>query len=125
MNVMDIVRNLGVQLPLAVVYLLGLVLAISQMQRLPRVAAPAGGGFGLLLVLMLVRPIVTSLIFRVLQNDPQTISIAMTVLGFFFNLLEAGCMGAIAYAIFADRPEAQLKMPGQAGGGPQPWTQGR
>jgi hypothetical protein len=95
-------------LPLVVVYVLGLAFALMQMQRLPRVAAAAGGGFGALLLLLMVRPMFTSVIFRALRRDPDSLSVLMTLTGFVFTLLTAVAMGAVAFAIFVDRPEVQL-----------------
>ena len=115
-------------LPLAVVYVLGLAMALMQIQRLPRVAAAAGGGFGGLLILLILRPVVDQLIFAMLRSDGQSISLLLTVTGLVFNVLSAIAMGAIAFAIFADRAEVQLTFPGSRPGPPfpgqQPWNQG-
>jgi len=99
-------------LPLVVVYVLGLAMALMQIQRLPRVAAAAGGGFGGLLILLILKPVVDQLIFAMLRSDGQSISVLLTVTGLIFNVLSAIAMGAIAFAIFADRPEVQLPFPG-------------
>ena len=112
-------------LPLAVVYVLGLVMALMQLQRLPRVAAAAGGGFGGLLLILVLRPAVDQLIYAVLRSDGQSISVMLTLTGLLFNLLSAVATGAIAFAVFADRPEVQLPFPGAKPPGPQPWNAGR
>ena len=110
-------------LPLAVVYVLGLVMALMQMQRLPRVAAAAGGGFGALLLILMVQPLVSTLIYAAFRSDGQTISVLHTLSDFVFNLFKAMAIGAIGYAIFADRPEVQLPISGQKLPSPQPWGQ--
>lgn len=110
-------------LPLAVVYVLGVVMALLQMQRLPRVAAAAGGGFGALLLILMVQPLLSTLIYAAFRSDGQTISVLHTLSDFVFNLLKAIAIGAIGYAVFADRPEVQLPIPGQKPPGPQPWGQ--
>ena len=112
-------------LPLAVVYVLGFAMALFQYRRLPRVAAAAGGGFGALLLMLMLRPAVDSLIFAILRSDGQSISVMLTLTGLVFNLLSAVAMGAITFAIFADRPEVQLPFPGQPTAGSQPWNPGR
>ena len=124
-------------LPLVVVYVLGLAMALMQIQRLPRVAAAAGGGFGGLLILLILKPVVDQLIFAMLRSDSvgglrsdgQSISVLLTVTGLLFNVLSAIAMGAIGFAIFADRPEVQLPFPSSRPPGPtfpgqQPWNQG-
>ena len=68
-------------LPLAVVYVLGFALALFQYRRLPRVAAAAGGGFGALLIMLMLRPAVDSLIFAILRSDGQSISVMLTLTG--------------------------------------------
>ena len=111
-------------LPLAIVYVFGLVLALLQMQRLPRMATAAGGGFGLLLLLMFVEPLFSTLVYGIFRSDGQAISVTMTITGFFFSVLKAVGSGAIVYAIFVDRPEVQLPIPlgGQPRPGQQPWN---
>jgi hypothetical protein len=42
--------------------------------------------------------------------------VLLTLSSFMFNLLGAVAMGAIGYAVFADRPEVQL--PGRPAAGP-------
>lgn len=111
-------------LPLVVVYVLGLAMALMQLQRLPRVAAAAGGGFGGLLVILMLRPVVDQMIYAALRSDGQSISVLLTLTGLIFNVLSAIAMGAIAYAIFVDRAEVQLAFPGPKPPGPQPWNQG-
>ena len=121
-------------LPLVVVYVLGLAMALMQLQRLPRVAAAAGGGFGGLLVILMLHPVVDQLIYAALRSDGQSISVLLTLSNLIFNVLSAVATGAIAYAIFVDRPEVQLplpgsrspgaQLPGQQFPGQQPWNQG-
>jgi hypothetical protein len=109
-------------LPLVIVYVFGLVLALLQMQRLPRMATAAGGGFALLLLLMLVRPLFDSLVYGIFGSDGQAISVTMTIVSFFFSVLEAVASGAIVYAIFVERPEVQLPIGGPPRPSQQPWN---
>jgi hypothetical protein len=74
---------------------------------------------------MLVRPVATSIVVRLLQGHGESISIALTFVAFLFNVVEASCLGGIAYAIFADRPEAGLNLPGKAAAGMPTWNAGR
>lgn len=112
-------------LPLAVVYILGLAMASMQFQRLPRVAAAAAGGFGGLLLILFLQPAVNSLIIAALRSDGRSISILLTLTGLVFSVLSALAMGAIAFSIFADRPEVQLPFSGTKHSGPPTWNQGQ
>jgi len=107
MSATSIIRDWAVQSPVVIVYLLGIVLALIQIQRWPRVSMAAVGGLMVLVLMVLVRPIVSYLINRGMSNSVSgsQISMAFAISGFFFNVIEAAAMGAIIYAIFAERPQ--------------------
>jgi cytosine/uracil/thiamine/allantoin permease len=107
MSATSIIRDWAVQSPAVIVYLLGIVLALIQIQRWPRVSMAAVGGLMVLVLMVLVRPIVSYLIIRGMSNSVSgsQISMAFAISGFFFNVIEAAAMGAIIYAIFAERPQ--------------------
>jgi hypothetical protein len=119
MQMTTIVRDLGVALPLLLVYVLGLCVALSQISTRPRVAAAAGTAFALLLLMQLVRPVVYAVLTRTINEfgpGPQ-IGLIYAGIGLMFNLVAAAGIAGLLFAIFADRP-ATAQQPTHA-----PWPQ--
>lgn len=109
MSLSSVLQQYVVSLPLLVVYALGLALALSQISRLPRMALAAGGAFAMLLLMTLVRPLVYGLMARLMQDFAGSgMSMGYTLLNLLMSLIEAAAMGALIYAIFADRPQSGL-----------------
>ncbi len=117
MSATSIIRDWAVQSPVAIVYLLGIVLALMQIQRWPRASIAAAGGLMMLVFTVLVRPIVSYLIIRGMSNSGSgsQISMAFAISGFLFNIIEAVAMGAIIYAVFADRQQVASGTPLRTG----------
>lgn len=109
MSLSSVVQNFVVALPLLVIYVLGLGLALSQISRLPRVALAAGGAFAVLLIMTLGRPLVYWLMGKLMQNlAGPGMGMGYTLVSLVFALIEAAAMGALIYALFADRPQTGL-----------------
>ena len=99
-----IIRDFGLQSPMALVYLAGLVYALTNLSRVQRPSIIAGGGLAALLLLMVIRTIANSIIGRTI-GYPNAIMVP-GVMHFFFNIIQAAAIGAVIYAVFADRPAA-------------------
>ena len=111
MSLSNVLQQFVVALPLLVVYVLGLGLALSQISRLPRVALAAGGAFAILLLMTLMRPLVYWLVGKLMQDFAGPgMGLGYTLVNLVFALIEAAAMGALIYAIFADRPQTGLPM---------------
>lgn len=108
MTIASLLRDIALQFPTALVYLAGLILALMLFGRLPRVALAAAGGFGLLLLLVLVRPLIYFAVNQAFRagGNYENATVVFGVVGFFCNLLEATAMAPLLYAIFAPRPAA-------------------
>jgi hypothetical protein len=106
-----ILTNLGVQFPTIAVCFLGLVLALMQMQRQPRVASMVAAALGFLLFVSLVQsllqPVINNIILREMGRvgmNVQSHSLMFSGVAFGFNVLRAIAFGVLAYAAFVDRP---------------------
>ena len=99
-----IIRDLGLQSPIALVYLAGLIFALTNLSRVQRPSIIAAGGLAVLLLSMVIRTIANSIIGRAI-GYPHAIMV-LGVMHFFFNLIHAAAIGAVIYAVFADRPAA-------------------
>jgi hypothetical protein len=109
MSLSSVLQQFVVSLPLLVVYVLGLGLAVSQISRLPRVALAAGGSFAVLLMMTLVRPLLYWLMAKLMQDvGGPGLDFGYILMNLVLTLLEAAAMGALIYAIFADRPQTGL-----------------
>jgi hypothetical protein len=96
-----IIRELAIQLPVALVYLVGLVFALMYLSRAPRPAMAAAGGLAVLLLSLVVAPLITQVVLRSGVVEPM---LALGVVGFLRSLVYAAAFAAILYAVFADRP---------------------
>jgi hypothetical protein len=101
---LTIVRDLGLQTPIALVYLAGLVFALTNLSRVQRPSIIAGGGLAVLLLLIVIRTIANSIIGRAV-GYPDAIMV-LGLVHFFLNIIQAAAIGALIYAVFADRPAA-------------------
>src|SRR5262245_12586837 len=106
-----ILTNLGVQFPTIAVCFLGLVLALMQIQRQPRVAVMVAAALGFLLFVSLVQsllqPVINNVIIREMGRGGMNIqsrTLMFSGVSFGFNLLRAIALGVLAYAAFVDRP---------------------
>lgn len=121
MNMSNLLVSLGAQFPLLAVCFLGLILALVQMQRLPRVAMLVCAGLALLLLVAVMQPIIQPLIqnlaLRSLNRRPGSMSFSLVFasVAFSFNMLRALAIGLIAYAAFVDRPLQAFMNPSPTG----------
>ena len=110
MNISTMMGALGAQFPMLVVCFLGLILALAQLQRLPRVAALVSVGLGLLLLLAVVQPMLQPLIQNLAVQsfnrgrNPMNYFLLSSAIAFAFNIFRAIAIALIAYAAFVDRP---------------------
>jgi len=103
------ILQIASQLPVALILLVGLVLALMNLSRLPKPAMAAGAGVGVLLLMVVVRPVIGTIVSR--SVGYQHVVVILNVMHFFFNLIEAAALGALIYAVFADRPQATSGKP--------------
>src|SRR5262245_16703382 len=119
--VSSILTSLGVQFPLIAVCFLGLVLTLSQMERLPRVSLLVGTGLGLLLLVAVVQPLLQPFISNLVVRDmgrgmnPQMRTLLFYGIAFLFNVIRAIAIGLVAYAAFVGRPLQAYYDPSLAG----------
>jgi len=102
--VASIMGQIASQLPVVLVLLLGLVFVLMNYSRLPTAALAAGAGLCILLLLVVARPVIFSVVGRAFSGEH--IRLVFGLVGFLFNLIEAAALGALIYAVFADRPQA-------------------
>jgi len=105
----NIIRDLGLQSPIALVYLAGIIFALTNLSRVQRPSIIAGGGLAVLLLLMVIRTIASSIVGHTISY-PNAIYV-LGVMHFFFNIIHAAAFGAVICAVFADRPQAALGKP--------------
>ena len=110
-NAMTTLTYLGAQFPTIAVCFLGVILALVQSQRQPRVAIMVAAALGFLLVVSvaqpLLQPAINNTILRQMRSggmNLQSSSLFFGGVGFFFNLPRAIALGVLAYAAFVDRP---------------------
>ena len=108
-----LMRDIGVQLPIAIVYVAGIIAVAMQMQRIPRVSLAAGAGLGVLLLMIFVRPVIFFGINQWIDRGggPQSAMLIYGIISILFNLIAAAAMAGVIYAIFADRPQATTGKP--------------
>jgi hypothetical protein len=108
LQLQSILLSLASQLPLLLVYIIGAILALTQLQRLPRVAPLVTVAFGFLLVLSLAQPFVHSLamnaIIRTIESVPR---------GQNYNFISAGL--ALAFSLLRAIPVALLVLQRRVG----------
>jgi hypothetical protein len=113
MSLTNIVTSMGVQFPLIVVCILGLIAALGQSQRTPRVAMLVVAGVGLFLLATLFHPVAQTVVSYLLMQTangpfnprrPQNYMPAYSGLSFVFSLVRAAGVGLLIYAAFVDRP---------------------
>jgi hypothetical protein len=104
-----IIRDLGLQSPIALVYLAGLLFALTNLSRAQRPSIIAGGGLAVLLLLIVIRTIANSIVGHTISY-PNAIYV-LGVMHFFFNIIHAAAIGAVIYAVFADRPQTAFAKP--------------
>jgi hypothetical protein len=122
MSITNIVSGLGIQFPLIVVCILGLVAALGQSQRTPRVAMLVVGGVGLLLLTSLFQPIAQAIVQYVLMQTangpfnaprrPPNYMLVYSSLSFVFSIVRAAGVGMLIYSAFVDRPLQAFGAPG-------------
>jgi uncharacterized membrane protein YccC len=121
MNMTALLTSLGIQFPLIVVCFLGLILALTQINRLPRAAAFVVAGLGLYLLIGLsqsfAQPFVQSLLMQTTNRGrgPLNFSLVSASIAFSFNIFRAVAIALVAYAAFVDRPMRAFLIPATAG----------
>jgi hypothetical protein len=112
-----LLRSLGVQFPLIVVCFLGLILALTQINRVPRVAALVVAGLGLYLVAGMLQTFTQPLLQSMLMqnanrgNGPMNFQLISGVVGFSYNIVRGIALALVAYAAFVDRPPLAFMIP--------------
>ena len=109
-QVQSVLLPLASQLPWILVCFIGLILALTQVQRLPRVALIVSFAFGFMLVLSVVQPFIHVAIMNVLTKAIQPGQRAMNYslmsagVAFCFSILRTVSLALLGYAAFVDRP---------------------
>jgi hypothetical protein len=110
MQIQSILLPLASQLPWILVCLIGMILALAQIQPLPRVALITSLAFGLLLFLSVVQPIIHVVLMnglmKVMQSGqrPMNYSLVSAGIAFGFSILRAIPLALLGYTAFVDRP---------------------
>lgn len=93
-----------IQLPLIAVLIAGIVFSFTKSHNHPKIGFWSGLGFGILLFIHLVFPIITILIpYFARGNSQQDISIYFSVIGVLSALISAIAFFLLLRAIWADR----------------------
>ena len=98
----SILTNYLVQAPSLVAYLLAIGVAAWWMNQYPRPAMLVIAGFGILLVLSLVYPIVQNLIIRNVES--RNYGTLFGVIGFVTSIIRMLAYVSLLLAAFVDRP---------------------
>jgi hypothetical protein len=117
MNMTSVLTSLGVQFPLIVVCFLGLILALTQINRVPRAASFVIAGLGLYLVVGILQtftqPLLQNMFLQSVnpRRGPMNFSLVFAAASFSFNLVRGIAIALVAYAAFVDRPLLAFMIP--------------
>jgi hypothetical protein len=114
--------SLASQLPMLVVCVLGLVLALMQVRRTPRIALLVVAGLALLLLATLIQPVVQPVVQNLavqraavmrgrFGSPPSSYWMLSAAMSALFSAARAVGIALIAYAAFLDRPLWALAAP--------------
>src|SRR5438477_375859 len=131
MNMTMLLHSLVIQCPLIVVCFLGLMIALTQINRLPRPAALVVAGLGMYLLVGLsqsfVQPLIQSVVLQNVNRGrrPLNFSLVSASIAFSFNIFRAIAIALVAYAACAARSLQALLHHSPCGKGwPAPGGQG-
>lgn len=106
MDIKILVENLLMLIPLVVVWLAGIILAIVNWKKMPRVALLSTIAIVLMFVLSVTSRVTSYLLYRQqLQGNlpADTVTIITTVMNIFFPFLNAVCWVLLLIAIYTGR----------------------
>jgi hypothetical protein len=114
MSLQSIFNSVLHNLPMFAVAVAGIVYAVMHKDRLPRVMLPVLVGCGMLLAVIVIRPLLDNIAFRLFghtfQGNPRQMAFVFQFTSFVLNAVQALGIGAILLAVFLDRG---LSAPGQ------------
>src|SRR5687767_14793655 len=105
-NFLPVLSSVAMQFATIAVCVVGLILALVQLQRMPRVAALVAAGLGLMLLAAILQPLVQLLLPAMTvsplnrRRGSMNLSLVYMASALLFNILRAVALGLLAWAAF-------------------------